>query len=92
MGAGTHRQNHVILPLHCIGKLLDRITYSFRLARAQLNAARQGLRSNDKMRKNVWKSDEKEGTCDSPNHLTPVRCSNSPWKHVDSLSCRYARK
>ena len=81
MGAGTHRQNHVILPRHCTGKLLDRITYSFRLARARLNASRQGLRSNNKMRKNVWKSEEKEGTCDILNHLTLLDAAAIPWKH-----------
>jgi 5-methylcytosine-specific restriction enzyme subunit McrC len=41
-----------------------------------LNASRQDLRGNDTMRKSVWKSEEKEAMCDSPNHLTPVRSSN----------------
>jgi len=41
-----------------------------------LNASRQGLRGNDTMGKRVWKSEEKEGNCDSPNHLTPIRYSD----------------
>jgi HNH endonuclease len=44
--------------------------------RRYLYASRQGLRDNDTMRKRVWKSEEKEGTCGSPNHLTPIRCSD----------------
>src|SRR5258707_15277550 len=41
-----------------------------------INASRQGLRGDDTMRKRVWKSEEKEGMCDSPTYLTPIRCSN----------------
>src|SRR6266516_3631943 len=44
-----------------------------------LNASKQGLRDNDTMGKRVWKSEEKEGTCDSPNHLTPIR-SSDPYR------------
>src|SRR6266516_2241862 len=45
----------------------------------ELNASKQGLRDNDTMGKRVWKSEEKEGTCDSPNHLTPIR-SSDPYR------------
>ncbi len=37
-GAITHRQNCLNPSLSCSGNLLDRITYSFHLARAQLAA------------------------------------------------------
>jgi hypothetical protein len=42
----------------------------------ELNASRQDLRGNDTMGKRVWKSEEKEEMCDSPNHFTPVRPGN----------------
>src|SRR6266516_2531524 len=41
-----------------------------------LNASRQGLRGNDRMGKRAWTSEEKEAMCDSPNYVTPSRCSN----------------
>jgi hypothetical protein len=43
------------------------------IALSRLNASRQNLRGNDKIGNRVWKREEKEGTCDSPNHPTPIR-------------------
>jgi hypothetical protein len=50
----------------------------------QLNASRQDLRGNDTMGKKVWTSEEKEAMCDSPNHLTPIRCSN-PYQAASAV-------
>ena len=50
-----------------------------------LNASRQDLRGNETMGESVWKSEEKEGMHDSPNHLTPVRSSN-PWRAASAVS------
>jgi WD40 repeat protein len=41
-----------------------------------LNASRQDLRGNDTLGEREWKSEEKEGMCGSPTHVTPVRSGN----------------
>jgi hypothetical protein len=54
----------------------DKLAEAVGRGQAALNASRQDLRGNDTMGKSVWKIEEKEGTYDSPNHLTPIRYSN----------------
>jgi 2-polyprenyl-6-methoxyphenol hydroxylase-like FAD-dependent oxidoreductase len=50
----------------------------------QLNASRQDLRGNDTMGEREWKSEEKEGMCGSPNHVTPVRSGN-PYRATSTV-------
>jgi len=53
-GALTHRQDCLNPSLSCSGNLLDRITYSFRLARAQASRASERRRLGDGVGKTRW--------------------------------------